>query len=81
MFTAIIPFQYAYRKDAITGFHVRNTSNKLWHSINRNKTLYLPSEAFGEPKVIKWSKEWAIPMEGYSGYSYRGLFCSNIPFW
>ena len=41
----------------------------------------LPNESFDEPKLIKWTKEGAIPiiLEGYSNVSAWFHFCCFVP--
>ena len=57
-------------KDDITGFHIKNASNKISYSVNRERVRYLANDAFCvEQKSDKMDKSGAILIIIVEGYS------------
>ena len=72
----LIPPFISYCKDDITEFHIRDASNN-WHSVNQKKRPdTFQTVIKSEPNSDKIDKRG-----GYSDYSCKGLFKSNVPFW
>ena len=85
-FDTILPFQnspdiggyydtlfISHWEDDIIEFHVSNSSNKIWHSVNQKRTWYIPNEALASQNIDKMEIRGAILIiivEGYSDLSF-----------